>query len=87
MMNALGAPAGFTQSPWWPIYRIGSMVGAATGAYHGYKRNDSVGWAVGWFLLGGLVPFATIPISIAQGFGKAKYKTVAVKNRKRRRRA
>lgn len=49
-----------------------SIAGAATGAYHGYKRNDSAGWAFGWFLLGGLFPYFTIPVSIAQGFGKPK---------------
>lgn len=48
--------------------------GAAAGAYHGYKRNKSVGWAVGWALLGGIVPIITVPLSLAQGFGKAKKK-------------
>ena len=47
-----------------------SVIGMATGAYHGYKRNDSVGWAIGWGLLGGLFPIITIPVSIAQGYGK-----------------
>lgn len=47
-----------------------STLGAATGAYHGYKRNNSVGWAVAWFFLGGWFPMITIPVSIAQGYGK-----------------
>jgi hypothetical protein len=49
-----------------------TMVGTALGAYHGYKRNDSVGWAVGWAFLGGLAPFIAIPVAFAQGLGKPK---------------
>lgn len=51
-------------------YPVLSAAGVAAGAYHGYKRNNSVGWAVGWALLGGMFPFITIPVSLAQGFGK-----------------
>lgn len=40
--------------------------------YHGYKRNDSVGWALVWGIFGGLVWPITVPIAIAQGFGKRK---------------
>jgi hypothetical protein len=40
--------------------------------YHGYKRNDSVGWALMWGLLGGLVWPITVPVALAQGFGKRK---------------
>jgi hypothetical protein len=53
-------------------YSLLSIAGVGLGAYHGYKRNDSVGWAIGWALLGGLFPFITIPISLAQGFGKRR---------------
>jgi len=49
-----------------------SLAGTASGAYHGYKRNDSIGRSIGWGLLGGMFPFITIPVSIAQGFGKPK---------------
>lgn len=60
-----------------------SLAGAGTGAYHGYKRNrGSIGWAIGWFLLGGMFPVITIPVSLAQGFGKPKVSS----NRRRRRR-
>lgn len=47
-----------------------ALVIASTGAsaYHGYKRNDSVGWAIVWGLLGGLFPVITPAIAIAQGF-------------------
>lgn len=44
--------------------------GAIGGAYHGYKRNRSVGWAIWWGLMGALFPIFTIPIAVAQGFGK-----------------
>lgn len=51
--------------------RLLSVAGAASGAYHGYRRHhDSIGWALTWGLLGGIVPIFTIPISLAQGFGK-----------------
>lgn len=49
-----------------------STAGAAIGAYHGYKRNDSIGWAVGWSILGGLAPVIVIPIAFAQGISKRK---------------
>jgi hypothetical protein len=63
--------------PWydetWARVMLGmaSLAGSATGAYHGYKRHHgSVGWAVGWALLGGIFPIITIPLSLAEGFGK-----------------
>jgi len=51
------------------------VVGGATGAYHGYRRHrGSWGWALGWSLLGSIAPFVTVPVSLAQGFGKPKPK-------------
>lgn len=54
---------------------IGYSAGLLTsilGAYHGYKRNQSVGWAFGWFLFGGILwPFA-LPLMFASGFGKPR---------------
>lgn len=47
-----------------------SWAGAGAGAYHGYKRNNSVGWAIGWGILGAWFPLFTVPIAFAQGFGK-----------------
>ena len=43
---------------------------AAASGYHGYKRNQSVGWAVGWFVLGGMFPIVTPVIAVAHGFTK-----------------
>lgn len=57
----------FEEHPYWSLL---STTGLVTGAYHGYRRNNSIGWAIGWALLGGLFPFITIPVSLAQGFGK-----------------
>ena len=68
----------YMSSPWFTVYKILSIVGATTGAYHGYKRNDSVGWAIGWFLLGGAFPFITIPVSLAEGYAKPHSKRVIV---------
>ena len=53
-------------------YGIAGIAGAAIGAYHGYKRNDSVGWAIGWSLLGSLFPVIVIPVAYAQGIGERK---------------
>lgn len=53
-------------------YAIAGVAGTALGAYHGYKRNNSVGWAIGWALLGGIAPVIVIPVAFAQGIGKRK---------------
>lgn len=47
-----------------------ATVAAGASAYHGYKRNDSIGWGVAWGLLGGIAPIITVPIALAQGFGR-----------------
>ena len=54
------------------LWSLLSTAGVAASAYHGYKRNNSVGWGIAWAFLGGLVPIVTVPIAIAQGFGKRK---------------
>lgn len=51
-------------------------------AYHGYKRNNSVGWALVWGILGGAFWPLGVPIAVAQGFGKAAR---ATRNRRRKR--
>jgi hypothetical protein len=66
---------------------VGHAVADAQGhgpalAYHGYKRNDSVGWALVWGLFGSMVWPITVPVAVAQGFGKKKTN----KNPRRRRR-
>lgn len=51
---------------------IATLASAAAGAYHGYKRNDSVGWGVGWFFLAGWFWPIAVPVMFAQGFGERK---------------
>ena len=42
-------------------------------AYHGYRRHGgSVGWAAGFALLAGLVPWFTLGVVAGQGFAKKK---------------
>ena len=53
-------------------YMALTLAGTSLGAYHGYKRNQSVGWAIGWAFLGGLAPFIAIPVAFAQGLGQPK---------------
>lgn len=58
-------------SPWSKFYAMLGLLGTAMGAYHGYKRHhDSIGWGIGWAFVGGLFPIITLPVSLAQGFGK-----------------
>ena len=59
-------PDAFQIPAWWTAL---SIAGTALGAYHGYKRNNSIGWAIGWGLLGGAFPFIVIPVAYAQGIG------------------
>lgn len=51
-----------------PVRTIGSL----SAVYHGYKRNESIGWALAWGVLGLASPLVTNVIAIAQGYGKKK---------------
>ena len=62
----------FKQKPISKFWAVAGTISMAASAYHGYKRNDSVGWAIGWGLLGALFPIITPTIAIAQGFAKPK---------------
>lgn len=53
----------------WGILGTVSM---AAGAYHGYRRNQSLGWALVWGAMGGLFPIITPAVALAQGFGERK---------------
>lgn len=55
-----------TRTIFWAL-DVASM---AASTYHGYKRNNSVGWAIWWGLMGSLFPVITPVIAVAQGFGK-----------------
>lgn len=50
-------------------------------AYHGYKRNRSVGWALVWGIFGSWVWPITVPVAFAQGYAKPRVR----RNRRRRR--
>lgn len=54
------------------IWGVLATVSMAASAYHGYRRNQSVGWAVWWALMGLTFPVLTPAIGLAQGFGKRK---------------
>jgi hypothetical protein len=51
-------------------YGVLATASMAVSAYHGYKRNDSVGWALWWGLMGSMFPVITPVIAVAQGFGE-----------------
>lgn len=53
-----------------PVWALLSTASFAASVYHGYKRNDSVGWAIWWGVMGGLFPVITPTIAVAQGYGK-----------------
>lgn len=55
-----------TSKVFWAI----STVSMAASAYHGYKRNESIPWALWWGFMGALFPIITPVIGVAQGFGK-----------------
>lgn len=49
-----------------------TVASASASAFHGYRRNQSVGWGIWWFASGLLFPIFTPVIAVAQGFGKRK---------------
>ena len=52
------------------VTKVLHTAGLVAGVFHGYRRNRSIGWAIGWGLLGSIFPYITIPVAFAQGFGK-----------------
>lgn len=55
------------------IWKALAAASVGVSAYHGYKRHDgSIGWALGWGILGGIFPVVTPAIAFAQGLGKKK---------------
>lgn len=53
----------------WGVLATASM---AASAYHGYKRNKSVGWAVWWGAMGFIAPILAPVVAVAQGYAKPK---------------
>lgn len=71
-LRGLGEGEWYTNPNWQLALGALSLVGTGLCAYHGYKRNNSVGWAIVWGLLGSLFPIITVPVAFAQGLGKRK---------------
>jgi hypothetical protein len=67
--HAMGAADVSPGAVAWAAVSTASM---ATSAFHGYKRNQSVGWALWWGMCGALFPVITPAIAVAQGFGDRK---------------
>lgn len=65
-MGAMNVSPGATA---WAAVSTASM---AVSAFHGYKRNESVGWALWWGFAGALFPVITPVIAVAQGYGDRK---------------
>lgn len=53
-------------------YALLGTASMAASAFHGYKRNQSIGWALWWGLMGATFPVITPTIALAQGFGETK---------------
>lgn len=70
-------------APLMMAWRVTGMAAGAALAYHGYRRNNSVGWALAWAVGGGIVWPVALAIAFAQGFGRPSLR----KNRGRRRRS
>jgi hypothetical protein len=68
-LSWLEASEKFNPSMIWGILATVSM---ATSAFHGYRRNQSIGWALAWGVMGLLLPVITPTIAVAQGFGQRK---------------
>lgn len=52
------------------VLRVLVGVSAIASAYHGYKRNNSVGWGIWWGVMGALFPIITPGVALIEGFGK-----------------
>lgn len=57
---------------WKIVWGVASTISMAASAYHGYRRNQSVGWAIWWALMGAAFPIFVPVLALAQGFGRRK---------------
>lgn len=64
------AGAALSNDRYTQAWRLLSVASSGLSAFHGYRRNNSIGWAVGWAILGGMFPVVVPAIAFAQGFGK-----------------
>lgn len=75
-----------SSSPLKTVYGIGSLVAVPALTYHGYKRNNSVGWAPGWAAISAFFWPIAGAVALAQGFGKPKRRANRRHSRRRTRR-
>lgn len=54
------------------VWSLTSTAAIGLAAFHGYKRNRSVGWAIGWAVAAAFAPIVTTAVAFAQGVGKRK---------------
>ena len=66
---------GVANSSMTPVLGFIGLASMGLSAYHGYRRNDSLGWGIAWGVLGAVFPVITPAIALAQGFGKPIGKT------------
>lgn len=52
------------------VYGVLTTASMALSAYHGYKRNNSIGWALWWGFAGTVFPVFTPVIAVAQGYAE-----------------
>jgi hypothetical protein len=64
--------ASLRQSPLAPVFGVLSAVSCGLSAYHGYKRNQSIPWALVWGAMGTVFPVVTPAIAFGQGFGQRR---------------
>jgi hypothetical protein len=72
VVDSTGKPIGWVWKPSASTYVWGALstVSMAVSAYHGYKRNESVGWAIWWGLMGSIFPVITPVIAVAEGYAE-----------------
>lgn len=58
--------------PWSTVGGALTVASAALSAYHGYRRNQSIGWGLWWFIMGTLFPIVVPVLAVSQGFGQPK---------------
>jgi len=82
-LGTLGQEGGWgSVSPLRQALYLAGLASIPVLGYHGYKRNDSMGWALVWGIFGSIVWPITVPVAFVQGFGKRKVRS----NPRRRRR-
>lgn len=57
-------------APMAPVLGLIGLASVGLSTFHGYRRNQSVPWAVGWGIMGAVFPVITPAIAFAQGFGE-----------------